>query len=326
MIFFIYGTDAYRINEKLNELKTGFIAKKDKAGLNIAMLSGDNIQLDQFKQEALSISFFGDKKMIIISGILGKSLATQKKQRDEIADFLKTKEKMIENNLVFVDWFEDAKKIPTADSLFKLLKKQKYAWEFNQLRGNELSAWLKKYCTENKINLEPAAADELIMLVGNDLLQLSLELKKLSAYKREKNITKADVAEMVRAKFDNNTFKLTDALSAKNQKLALRLISDQLRSGNAPLAILAMIQRQFKILLRLQGQLEGTSGYPNKTQLAKELGLHEFIIMKGLGQIKNFSAAKLKKIYGDLLEMEKQLKTGYKNPELLFDLFVVKNC
>ena len=35
MIFFLYGTDAYRINEKLAELKAGFIAKKDKAGLNI---------------------------------------------------------------------------------------------------------------------------------------------------------------------------------------------------------------------------------------------------------------------------------------------------
>ena len=325
MIFFLYGTDAYRINEKLNELKTGFIAKKNKAGLNIAALSGDNIQLDQFKQEALSISFFGDKKMIIISGIMEKSSGSQKKQREEIAEFLKAKEKMIENNLVFVDLFEDAKKIPVKDDLFKLLIKQKYSWEYKQLRGNELSSWLKKYCADNKINLEPAAADELIMLVGNDLLQLSLELKKLSAYKKNKNITKADVAEMVRAKFDEDIFKLTDALSAKNQKLALHLISDQLRSGNAPLAILAMIQRQFRILLRLQGQLEETAGYPNKTQLAKELGLHEFIIMKGLGQIKNFSADKLKKIYGDLMEMEKQLTTGYKNPELLFDLFVVKN-
>lgn len=326
MLFFLYGTDAYRINEKLNELKAGFISKKGKAGLNIATLSGDNLQLDKFKQEALSISFFGDKKMIVISGLLEKSSAGQKKQREEIAQFLKNKEKMIENNLVFIDLFEDAKKIPLKDELFLLLKKQKYAWEFNQLRGNDLNSWLKEYCADNKINLEPMAASELLMLVGNDLQQLSLELKKLSSYKKNQPITKTDVIEIVRAKFDEDIFKLTDALAAKNQKLALHLISDQLRAGNAPLGILAMIQRQFKILIRLQGQLEGTSGYPNRLQLSKELGLHEFIIKKGLEQIRNFSADKLKKIYGDLLEIEKQLKTGSKNPELLFDLFIVKNC
>lgn len=326
MIFFLYGTDAYQIKQKLHELKSGFIAKKDQANLNLITLDGASMSLDKFKQECLAISFFGDKKMIVISGILEKNGAGQKKQREEMAEFLKAKEKSLENNLVFTDWFEDPKKIPAQDKLFQLLKKQKYSWEFNQLRGSELNSWLKKYCEENKIRLEPAAASELILLVGNELQQLASELKKLSAYRKGESITKADVAEMVRAKFDENIFNLTDALSAKNQKLALRLLSDQLRAGSPPLAILTMIQRQFRILLRLQGRLEGSSGYPNKTQLAKELGLHEFIIMKGLGQVKNFSSAKLKKIYGDLLEMEQQLKTGHKNPELLFDLFVVKNC
>jgi len=326
MIFFLYGTDAYRINEKLNELKNGFKLKKDQAGLNLVTFDGAILHLDQLKQEALATSFFGDQKMIIISGLLEKNGAAQKKQREEIAKFLKAKEKTIANNLVFVDYFEDLKKIPLKDELFKLLKKQKYAWEFNQLRAGELSSWLKKYCANNKIAIEPQAETELLILVGNNLLQMSLELKKLSAYKKDGIIEKEDVANMVHAKFDDDIFKLTDALSAKNQHLALRLISDQLQAGGAPLAILSMIQRQFRILLRLQGQVERISGYPNKSQLARELGLHEFIIMKGLGQIKNFPSDKLKKIYSDLLEMERQLKTGCKNPELLFDLFVVNNC
>lgn len=326
MIFFLYGTDSYRISEKLNELKAGFKDKKSSASLNIVQMEGDKPHLDSLRQEASAISFFGDKKMIIISGLFKKNDAASKKQRDEIAGFLKAKEKQIENNLVFVEWFEDAKKIPAKDELFKLLTKQKYCWQFNQLGVSELDRWLKTYCSENKIALEPAAAAELTLLVGNELQQLSLELIKLSAYKKNGTITKADVAEMVRAKYDENIFNLTDALSAKNQKLALRLISDQLRAGSAPLAILTMIQRQFKILLLLKGQLEGTAGYPSTIQLAKELGLHEFIIRKGMSQVKNFSADKLKKIYGELLEIEKQLKTGSKNPELLFDLFVVNNC
>ncbi len=325
MIFFICGTDQYRVNEKLNELKSGFISKKDKAGLNVIILNGENLDLDSFKQEALTAPFLSAAKLIIVKNLLAAGF-NQRKLQEEIAAFLQAREKNLQNNLVFADVFEDSKKIPIKNNLFLLLERQKFSWMLNELKGRELDDWLKRYLEKNKIKLDPLALKELILLVGNNLGQIVLELEKLSHYRQGQLIKRSDVIELVKAKFDENIFNLTDALGTRNQTTALKLLRDQLEAGNAPLAILPMIERQFKILLRLKSILENYQGYPNRFELAKELGLHEFVVQKALKQVKNFSGEQLKKIYSDLLELEKKFKTGAKNPELYFDLFVIKNC
>lgn len=326
MLFFIYGTDEYQIKEKINELKSGFKEKKDRSGLNVISLSGESFDLDSFKQEALTVPFLSDSKLIIVEGLLSNFSAGQKKLQEEVVEFLKEKEVTIKNSLIFADCYENTKKIPEKNTLFNFLSKQKFCWQLNELKGRDLENWLKKLLSLNNIKMEREALSELIVLVGNDLRQLTLELNKLSAYKNFGLITAADVKELTKARFDEDIFKLTDALGMRNQSLALKLISDQLQAGNQPLGVLPMITRQFRIFLQLKGLLKKSSAYPNKSQLARQLGLHEYVVQKSLGQIKNFSEEQLKNIYLDLLQIEKQLKSGTKNPELLFDLFIIKNC
>ena len=131
MIFAIYGTDAYLCQEKLHELQTGFVEKKDKGGLNVVRVFADNLNFDNLAQEAMTVPFLSEKKLIVISGLMSENSAARKKLRDQIADFIQTKEKAIENNLLFFDIFDDPKKIPVKDTLFNFLKKQQYQWECN---------------------------------------------------------------------------------------------------------------------------------------------------------------------------------------------------
>lgn len=153
MIFHIYGTDIHLCREKLKELESGFIAKKDKGGLNVVHIFADDLDFDRFTQEALTTPFLSEKKLIIVSGLMSESSAGRKKLRDQVAEFVKTREASIENNLLFFDVFEDAKKIPQKDMLFNLLKEQKYSWECNPPKGRDLPIWINKYCQTEKINL-----------------------------------------------------------------------------------------------------------------------------------------------------------------------------
>lgn len=324
MIFHIYGTDIHLCREKLRELETGFVAKKDKGGLNVVRIFADGLDYDRFTQEALTVPFLSDKKLIVVSGIMSEMTAGRKKLRDQIAEFVKTREASIENNLLFFDVFEDAKKIPQKDALFNHLKGQKYSWKCNPPKGRDLPAWINKYCQTEKIKIEGPAITELINLTGGDLTQITLELAKLKAYKNGESITSADIKNLVKAKFDDDVFKLTDALANKNRQLALKLISDQLLSGNQPLALLASISWQFKTLLKLKAELEEN---PRTTaaSLATKIGVHPYVAQKNMASAKNFSLKQLININNQLIEIEKQLKSGAKNPELLFDLLVAKN-
>ena len=89
MIFHIYGTDKYLCREKTEEIKNGFVEKKDKGGLNVIRLTAEEVSLDRFSQEILTVPFLSEKKLIIISGLCEDSPAGRKKIRDDIQSFLK---------------------------------------------------------------------------------------------------------------------------------------------------------------------------------------------------------------------------------------------
>ncbi|MFA4871710.1 MAG: DNA polymerase III subunit delta [Patescibacteria group bacterium] len=320
MIFFIYGTDQYRCQEKLKELKNGFIQKRDKGGFNVINLDGEEIGLDQLKQEIMTTPFLSEKKMVVIKNIF----SSDKKIEKPLAEFLKEKESenKIDNVICFIDFFDPQKiklppnkKISLAGPLFKYLASQKFVWEFNLMNNPALNHWLKKYLVNRNIKIENEAVKELALLAGNDLNNLVSEIDKLMAYRNGRIIRIEDVKTLTNGRLDENIFNLIDALSQKNKKLALKLTSDQLNSGVHELSILKMISRQFKILLQVK------SGANNST-----LCLHPFVFKKALGQVKNFTPEKLVVIFKALIELESQLKTGHKNPELLFDLFIAKNC
>lgn len=319
MIFFIHGTDSYRCRQKSKELQDQFTQKRDKSGFNIVKLDGEELDFDKFKQEAMTVPFLGEKKFIVVTNVT-KNRTINK----NLFDFLKTKEKELENMLMFVEIYDDKKTEPS-NALYKFLKTQKYSWEIDSLTGYGVEKWLSDYFKAKNANFDAKIIPQLVALIGNDLSQLTNEADKLIAYKSGETISQDDVKELVSAKFEDNIFGLTDAIAFKNSKLALQLISNQLKSGSAPLGILAMVARQFKIILKVKSRLEGASGYPNQSQIATEIGEHPFVVKKAIDQARGFTMEQLVKINQKLLNIEVQLKSGAKNPELLFDLLILKN-
>ena len=318
MIFFIFGTDHYQAAEKLKELKAGFNQKRDKAGLNVVNLNGEELTPNQLQQEALTVPFLGEKKIIII-----KNALANKKIGSELVDFLKSNEKKIDNIICFVDFIEADKvkvdrknKLSLTGALFKYLSTGEYVWEFNLMPSQNLTNWLNRYLAQKSIKIEPAAITELIIRVGNDLFQMVAEVDKLVALKNREKILAVDIKNNVNYKFDDNIFNLVDSLGNKNKRLALKLMSDQLNFGSHPLMILSMIIRQFKIILKTKDG--GTS--------ALKLKLHPFVFNKAKIQSRNFTKEQLIRIINKLLNLEKRLKSGEKNPELFFNLFITKNC
>jgi len=308
MIFFIYGTDHYRCHNQLKALKKQFITKRDQSGgLNVITIDVANFDFDHFKQELMTVPFLGEKKMVVIKNIL-----SQKKKYEPVNKFIKGRE--FDNVLIFIDLLINEKKAWPKGDFFNYLKKQKFVWHFDLLNNLELEKWIKQICAENNIKIDQQAVKELSLRVGNDLQTMEMEIKKLSAYKYGDKINATDVRLIVKAKFDENIFNLIDAIAGKNKKLGLKLIADQLNSGQSPLMISTMIIRQFRIIIQL------------KDSRPAGLNLHPFVITKASNQAKNFSWPALKSIYSDLLDLEKSLKLNSKDPELLFDMFIIKNC
>jgi DNA polymerase-3 subunit delta len=112
---------------------------------------------------------------------------------------------------------------------------------------------------------------------------------------------------MVVGAFNENIFGLTDALSARNKKLALDLLANQYAAGSSDEYLITMLIRQFKILRQIRAAIDNRL---NPAEISAQVKLHPFVVKKGIAQAKNFSDEALKNYLNRLIHLDFLNKTG----------------
>lgn len=315
MTIFLYGPDTFRSREKLAALKEKFVREVDKSGLNLVTLDG-KLEFQEIRKHVTALPFLAKKRLVVIENLMTSK--PSKQLQKAVAELME--DKAAEQTIII---FWEGEISARADLLFRKLSLEKYAYQFALLNGWQLKEWYQARSQQLKANFQPRALNMLLDLVGNDLWQADSEIRKLAAYGKNKIITPDMIKLLVKDKLEENIFMLTDALGLKNKKTALKLISDQLKSGTAPTELLSKMIWQFRNLLQVKGLL-GETPQMSSYQLASQLKLHPFVAKKTLGQIGNFQLGELKDIYSQLLEIDYKIKTSQGEPEMLFNLLVVR--
>jgi len=306
MIFFLYGGDTYRSTQKLNQIKQRYISSLGDVNLTVME---DDFDLPQMTGEILAMPFLSEKRLIVIKNFV-------KKAKKEVGEgLIKILDQMPESSvLVFWEEGDPDKRL----NITKRLLKEK-CQPFNLLLGAELSQWIKKEVSELSGTIENEAANLLCAFVGNNLWQLNQEIQKLANF--DKKITIENIKLLVNAKVNANIFEFSDAIGAQNPKKAVQSLHALLDSGEPEAYILIMITRQIRNILLVKELKESGK---HQTEIAKELGIHPFVVSKTLPQCNNFTFSDLKEIYQALLECDIAIKTGQIGGVLALDLLVQK--
>ncbi|MBU0999540.1 DNA polymerase III subunit delta [Patescibacteria group bacterium] len=351
MIIFLYGKNTYNSRQKLRELKDKFIREIDPSKNNIIVLDGKTVNIEQINEKVSPRSLLVKKRMIIVEDIfLNKDKdifldlfnhfkAKKHTSGDNIIVFwdssVATKKTSYKVNTLHTDASGKEKALTKKQLLlFNLLLKQ-YAQEFKLLSNTEAASWVKKQVANHGGNISHQAVQILVSLIGNDLWQLNNEINKLLNYKlglKPKLIPNApknqqieiyikDIEQLVKGNFDENIFALTDAISNKNNALAVKLLEEQYEAGLTDGYLISMIIRQFKILLRIRQALD--SGLTGR-KINSSLKLHPFIVQKGINQVRNFSLTALKNILKQMIKIDYHMKTGQANAKIMLNLFLSK--
>ncbi len=307
MIIFLYGADSFRSRRLLKELKNKFVKDVDPESNSLSVLDGQTTTLKEINEKINTGSLFVKKRLIVIENVF-KNKNT--KLFSELSEYLKKFE--ASEDIVLIFWEENLEKSDKSlkiDSkkLFSLLEKQKFVQEFSLLNNNQLLSFIKKETELCGKKIEISAGLELINLTNNDLWQITRELKKLAHYTTEETISLNNVKEMVTGSYNEDIFALTDAISTKNKKLTLKILEEQYSAGLSDEYLIAMLIRQFKILLQLRDALD--SRIP-QSELVSKLKLHPYVIKKGLSQAANFQAASLKRYLDKLINLDFLNKNG----------------
>ncbi|OGZ18399.1 MAG: DNA polymerase III subunit delta [Candidatus Nealsonbacteria bacterium RBG_13_38_11] len=308
MIILLYGQDTYSSRQKLQEIIESY-KKIHKSGLNLIYFDGERLKFEEFKDAFQQASMFDEKKLLVLSNAFSNK---------------ELKEQLLANLSIFFNakdiiLFYEEDKILERDKLLKLLKKQAKVQEFPPLEGIKLRNWIKQEFSKLKTEISLEVVDKIIDFVGNDLWQISNEVKKLASFKNGKSIKVEDVELLVKPKVESDIFKTIDMIAAKNRKQALLLIHKHLEKGDNPVYLLSMINFQFRNLLIVKELIEKQRPY---YAIAKMTKLHPFVVRKSYEQAVRFSFAELKKIYQQLFEADLAIKTGKMDSEAALDLFL----
>lgn len=307
MIYLFFGEDKYRLQARLKEI---LAAHEGNAGdINISKIS-EKYDFRSLKNEADSLPFLSDKRLLVITGIMrSKDKTLLENVTKWLSDIPET------TDIVFVE--EEAPDQRT--SLYKALAKFGKIEIFAEFKPFEAVNWIKSQVTEKGATIDPDAAALLQLYCGSDLSRLSNEIDKLASY--DQHITKVTVEKLVDAGFFNTIFELTDALSEKRTKRALDIMTKSLDSGENEIYLVSMLARQIRNLLIVKDLADHRL---SESEIVGKTHLHPFVIKKSLGQSRNFTKNQLLALHGSLIELDFALKSTSTDPRVLLAKFVAE--
>jgi DNA polymerase-3 subunit delta len=288
-------------------MKDKFIKDADQDGDSLDIVDGQNVNISEINEKINTGSLFTKKRMVIINDIFkNKKTAIL----TELLEILKRVAADDEKIIIIHDGELGGKEASLkvdAKKLFAYLLKQKYVQEFKFLKDNGLLSFIKKEANLYDKDISTTAATEIVKRTGGDLWLVTQGIKKAALISEEKIISLELIKEMTTETFSEDIFALTDALGARNKKLALKIMEEQYLAGVSDEYLMAMLTRQFKILLQLS---EAANSRLAPDKIAQELKLHPFVVKKGLAQARNFTSAQLLSYLNRLLKFDFNNKTG----------------
>ncbi|MCH4057435.1 MAG: DNA polymerase III subunit delta [Lactobacillaceae bacterium] len=271
--------------------------------------------------DAASVPFFGDWRLVILTQPTFLTAAAPKNKLDQPVDLLSAYLKQPQPTTKLVIW-ADYEKLDERKKLTKLLKKTALTIDVSKLTGPAVSRTLTASAKQAQIKLAPDAQELLLHRVRDDYSQAYQQLEQLQLYAGPgQTITKAMVADLVAQIIDDNIFDLVAATLNHQLQSALQIYQKLLLNGAEPIALLALILTQVRLLL--QTKIMQQAGF-QQGSIAQQLKVHPYRVKLALQQNRHFELAQLMQMYQELVTLDYHIKTGRAEKEQALALVITK--
>ncbi|MBT1071640.1 DNA polymerase III subunit delta [Pelotalea chapellei] len=214
-------------------------------------------------------------------------------------------------------------KVDQRKKIFSEFKKQGALVEFKRLYDNKLSNFVQTEANLSGKPIEPAGADLLALLIGNNLQELSSQIEKLVVYAGSRQrITAEDVRTIASSSKAFTAFELARFLGIKDLQNALRSLETLFKNGEGVPPILGALSRHFRQLWRVREMLDQKN---SQGDISRELGINTFFLGEYLQQAKNFGRGELRIIFDALYRCDVSSKSGG-HPYTLMHALAVGIC
>jgi DNA polymerase-3 subunit delta len=296
---------------RLAELLAG-LGDDSTAALNTTTFDGPRLDLNELRAACEALPFLASRRLVLVRGLLARGgdepVGEARGRAGRLEPLIEYLDAVPESTgLVFVE-----PEAPAAGAFYRaidMLAKGGRAEVVKERRLDEAgaAAWAREQAAALGGGLGPAAAGLLVEAVGVERRALLRELEKLTLLADGRPVSEQDVRALVRPIDPDRVFELVDGIGGRNTRLALRAWRTLQRAGADPHRLLAMVARQFRLLLQASELAARGVSAPSA---AGQLGVPPRVAAGLIGQARGWPPGQLEGVFARLVALDEASKTG----------------
>lgn len=307
-IYLLYGSENYLKQQYKQKLKQALIPPDDT--INFSRFEGQHTDPHAIIDLAETLPFFADYRLILVedSGFFKNACET-------LAGYLPR----LPSSTILI--FTESE-VDKRGKMYKTVSKSGRAVEFGEQNEQLLTRWILGRLKKENKKITQSVLQLFLYKTGTDMGNIDKELEKLLCYTLNREVIEAaDVEAVCTEQVTNQIFEMVNAIGKRDQKRALSLYYDLLALKEAPMRILYLINRQFRILLDLKSMQK--AGLDAKT-MASKAGIPPFAVRRSLAQASCFSQGELIRALQDGASLETDSKTGKMTDQIAVEVLIVR--
>ena len=330
-IHLLHGDDGFSLSRRIKEMlaAAGDPAEVD---MNTTRLDGKLASFEDIQTAAATLPFFGGARWIVVDSALTKIDKSKTEKFTKLLESLPPTNHLVLTVDDHTKWRKDGdgrwmqvwETLNEAHWLMKWAAAHTDAIEvlaFALPDEKAMDAWVTAEVKRQGGKIEPDAAHELTVHIGNETSIASQEIGKLLMYVNyARAITAKDVIELVSVEGSADVFVMLDALMEGRVKEAQSLMH-QLLEQDPPEVILGALSHRMRQLLQVREALDARE---DLKVLVDRKVIFNNQVGKYTNQARRFSMAQLCGIHRRLLEIDLKSKTTFAEMDADLETLVVE--
>ena len=305
-VYLLFGEERYLKKQYTEKLKNA-LAGDDT--MNVHFYEGKDVPVPEIIDLAETMPFLAPRRVIFLS-----DTGLFKSGGEQLADYLAQPNET--TYFVFTESDVDKR-----SKLYKTVSTKGCAVEFGTQDENTLKRWVASLLAKEGKKIKESTVILFLSKTGTDMNNIQTELEKLISYCLDKEvITDEDVEAICTTRLQDRIFDMIEAVARRQSTTALQLYYDLLALKVTPLQILAMLARQFNLLL--QAKELKKRGVADK-EIASKIGVPPFVVGKYLSQAKSYKSSELRVALEQCVQADQDFKTGLINDKMAVEMIIL---
>lgn len=312
-VYLYKGNEPYLINNKIDML-----IKESKANeFNISTYDCSEVNVGLAIQDAMTLPFLGDVKVVIIKNPIFLTLEKQVINHD-INSLINYVNNPFDQTYLIIN--ACGLRLSEKTEATKILLKKAVVNETKEIDEIEFKGWIKRQCDIAFVKIDDDAVRAFYLAVGKDLINAKNELDKMILYVGHGgSITKDTVSLLTARGLQANIYSLTDALLKRKKENIYNIYNNLIAYGIDINVIINMTAKAMKDNLMVNLLLQNGA---TQADVANKMNVSNNRAYYLVRDAKQLNIESIKEYVTKLAELDYNIKSGQVDSKTGFEFFL----